>query len=257
MKPHRAIIVDDEAVARRHLTTLLSNHPIIDLAGEAGSVSQAIRLFAEVRPELIFLDINLGVRTGFDLLNELAYLPKVIFLTAFSDFAVRAFELNAVDYLMKPVFPERLALALGRLNPPAGATAENRSPVPAASPKATGKISSLFLPTDAGQRYVQVDRISLIRANGNYSWVSLVDSKRPVLVYRTLSQWSEILPAHPFIRASRSLIVNADHLESVGFSSVVSAVLRVSGFEEGVVIGRRAIARLRPYIKLIKAKKVR
>ena len=116
MKPLiRVALVDDEPPARERLATLLADHPRVRIIGEAGDVPEAARLCAELRPDLIFLDIQMQRASGFELLPLLTTNPSIIFVTAFDRFAVRAFEVNALDYLLKPVHPDRLAMALERI----------------------------------------------------------------------------------------------------------------------------------------------
>ena len=113
----KALIIDDERLARKELGNLLAAHEGITVVGEAANVHEAEVLIAEHHPDLLFLDINMPGGTGFDLLERLDHAPQVIFVTAYDEHALKAFAVNALDYLLKPIDPERLAAALGKLRP--------------------------------------------------------------------------------------------------------------------------------------------
>ena len=113
--PIKAIIIDDERLARNELKKLLEQHPEIEIIDEASNVDEAIEKIDLAHPDLLFLDIQMPEKTGFDLLAELEKAPKVIFTTAYDEFALKAFEVNALDYLLKPIDPKRLADAIQKL----------------------------------------------------------------------------------------------------------------------------------------------
>ena len=110
-----AIIIDDERLARAELRKMLIDYPEVEILGEAANADEALVLIPELNPDLIFLDIQMPVKTGFELLEELDKVPSVIFTTAFNDFAIKAFEVNALDYLLKPIDPKRLSDAIQKL----------------------------------------------------------------------------------------------------------------------------------------------
>ena len=112
----RALIIDDERLARNELRKLLAAHPEIEIAGEASNATEGIEKIESINPDLIFLDIQMPGKTGFDMLAELEKAPVVIFTTAYDEYALKAFEVNALDYLLKPVDPIRLADALNRFS---------------------------------------------------------------------------------------------------------------------------------------------
>ncbi len=155
--PRRALIVDDEAPARELLSILLASHPEVRIVGKAASVSEASAQFQALTPDLIFLDVQMPKKDGFSLLPELSPLPDIIFVTAYDNFAVKAFEVNAVDYLVKPIREDRLALALMRLFTPAERKA-----------KPYTQDDRIFLYTDQELRVVVAQEITLIEAEGNY-----------------------------------------------------------------------------------------
>ena len=110
----KTLIIDDERLARLELRRLLAAHPEVEIAGEARSGTEALEMIADLAPDLIFLDIQMPGMTGFELLESLEDVPQVIFTTAYDQYAIRAFEVNALDYLLKPIAPERLAAGFSR-----------------------------------------------------------------------------------------------------------------------------------------------
>jgi len=152
------VIIDDEAPARRYLRRLLEAAPDVHVTGEASTIEQAWRLVRECRPDAIFLDIELTCGTGFDLLPMLSPAPAVVFVTAHSDHAARAFDVEAVDYLLKPVDPDRLAQTLARLRP---------------------RASGLAMRTRSGKRFIKVQDLTVAQAQGDYAPASQMRCKCP------------------------------------------------------------------------------
>ncbi|HEX7642532.1 MAG TPA: LytTR family DNA-binding domain-containing protein [Burkholderiaceae bacterium] len=215
----RTLIVDDERLARAELRRLLAAHPDIEIVAEAANAAQAHELIAEHKPELLLLDVQMPGGSGFDLLESLDRAPPTIFTTAFDQYAVKAFEVSALDYLMKPIEPKRLAAALAK----AGAR-------PATGEKSdTGKI---FIKD--GQRcwFVALDKIVLFESEGNYTRVFFGEEKP--LVLRSLAQFEQALDSERFSRISRKHIVNLEHVarmesaESGGMTLLLSSGLKVA-----------------------------
>ena len=190
----RALVVDDEPLARRELRRLLAAHPAVQVIGEAGNIDEARSRIEELGPDLVFLDIQMPGGTGFDLLTRLDHVPRIIFTTAYDQFAVKAFEVNALDYLLKPIEPERLAAALAKFRPEA-------------------PLEQLF--TRDGPRcwFVPLREVSLIRSEGNYVRL-LWGTERPLLA-RSLTALEQKLDAKRFFRANRAEIVNLDFIQQV------------------------------------------
>lgn len=193
---HRALIVEDEDDAREFLRGLLKAHPEIEIVGEAQSVTEAIEIFNAQKPNLIFLDVQMPKRDGFSLLPELKPVPNIIFVTAYDAFAVKAFEVNAVDFLHKPISADRLALALSRL--------DSRPPRKA---KPFAPDDRIFLYSDLEVRVVLATDITHIEAEQNYCRVHLANHE-PMLVRRTMAEWKHLLPEKYFIRVNRSTLIN-------------------------------------------------
>ena len=197
----KALIVDDEPIARRELRRLLGTHSDVEVVGEAGGASEAERALDALGPDLMFLDIQMPQRTGMQLLEGLEDAPQVIFTTAHDEHALRAFELGALDYLLKPIAPARLATALDRVR--------QRLSVPG---RETLPVTRPLLVREGDQAWlVTLADVSVIEAAGNYVQLHFGD-RRPLLLH-TLNALEQRLDPEHFFRASRSLIVNLDHVE--------------------------------------------
>jgi two-component system LytT family response regulator len=202
----RAIIVDDEPLARREMGRLLAEFAWIDIVGEAANVGAAALLIERMLPQLLFLDIQMPGGTGFDLLERLEHLPRVIFTTAYDKHAVRAFEVNALDYLLKPIEPERLAAAVVRAQAAAAST-------PAAAATGDAILERLFLRDGDRCWFVPLREVKLFTAEGNY--VRLSWDKIHPLLGRPLSSLEPRLDSKRFFRANRQQIINLEYIESV------------------------------------------
>ena len=197
----RTLVIDDEPVARLEMRRLLKAHPEIDIIGEAENATTALELIANLKPDLLFLDIQMPGATGFDLLDAIPDpVPRIIFCTAYDAHALRAFEVNAADYLLKPVDPLRLSQALLRLTPK---TAPHAAP-----PNEEPLLESdrVLLKSESRSWFAPVRSIWLLTADGNYTHVHFDNHK--VLLNRSLQSLERRLPKALFFRASRSQIIN-------------------------------------------------
>jgi len=204
MKKYRAVIVDDERLARRELAYLLQNHPEIEVAGEAGSVKEAALVVESLRPDLLFLDIQMPRESGFDLFERTCVGAEVVFVTAHDEFAVRAFEVNALDYLMKPVNPERLRQAVDRFL--------RRGPKAGPAPRSLAYEDTIFVPVGRAPRFVKLSSLVCILAEGDYSRLVGVTGSIG-LVLKSMKEWEALLPERHFCRIQRSVIVNCERVE--------------------------------------------
>ena len=199
-----AIIIDDERPARKELIFLLKDIPEIVVIGEADNISSSITLIQELKPDLVFLDIQLSGENGFDLLEKVCVDFKIIFVTAYNEFAIKAFDVNASDYLLKPVDPKRLKLAIKRI---IDGKDNNNSDV-----KVFGYDDSIYLKqNNCTARFEEINTISAITSVGNHSKVTTSDN-RTYVILKTLKQWKTKLPQTHFIRIHRSTIVNLKHI---------------------------------------------
>ena len=233
----KTLLVDDEPPARRWLARLLRAHADVEIAGEAGTVEDAARVAAEVRPDVVFLDVQMPPANGFELLPHLPPGARVVFVTAHDAYAVRAFQTNALDYLLKPVHPERLEETLRRLRLQA-------APVVSADPPERLGLDDIT-PLRDGRllRMVRVGDIAAIEAEGAYTRVR-VCGQPPVVMLRRVREWEDVLPAPPFVRMERSLIVNLRRIRVA--ESAVRDETRLVLHEAGeLTLGRAASRRLR------------
>jgi two-component system LytT family response regulator len=212
----KALIIDDEPPARRELRRLLADYSWIEIVGEAGNVAQAAAMIEALSPELLFLDIQMPGGSGFDLLSRLEHLPQVIFTTAHDEHAVRAFEVDALDYLLKPIDPARLAASLARV--------KNASA--AGTPPAHDVLEQIFVRDGPRCWFVPLREVKLLTSEGNY--VRLSWGKAQPLLGRALAALEQRLDPNRFFRANRRQIINLDFIESVelGVNGRLHAQLR-------------------------------
>jgi two-component system LytT family response regulator len=210
----RALIVDDERLAREELRELLAAHPEIEVVGEAANGPEAQKRIAELQPDLIFLDIQMPEQNGFELLQELEPpVPEVIFVTAYDKYALQAFENSALDYLVKPVEPERLAKAVARLRKIEPASGSAARPEGAEPGGALTMESQVFVRDGDRCWFVPLRDIVLLEAEGSSTRVCFGGHK-PVLP-RALTALEARLPADQFFRINRSQIVNLKSIETI------------------------------------------
>ncbi len=227
----RVLIVDDEPLARRAMRRLLQPHAV-QIVGEAEGIRDTMEQVHALHPDLIFLDIELNDGDGFDLLAALENPPRVVFVTAYAAHAVEAFAVAAVDYLLKPVAPERLAEALERV----------RRQVAQKPDRTQDGVLDLRTPTRS-VRAAPSD-IAAVRADGDFCHVLLADQPA-LMIWRTLGHFEQLLPVPPFLRLDRSLIVNLDRLRQIETRSRDEVRLFFSGLGEPLAIGRTAATRLK------------
>jgi two-component system, LytTR family, response regulator len=205
----KALLIDDERLARNELRRLLGVFPEIEVAGEASQTKQAREQMAALKPDLIFLDVQMPGETGMEFLESLEPpVPHVIFTTAYDEFAVKAFELNALDYLLKPVDPARLAAAIDRLPGLRQAAVAKRPP--AGSLNAADKV---FVREGEKCWFVEVGQIRLLESEGNYTRVHFADAQ-PQL-FRSLNAMEERLDPKFFFRANRRQIINISFIAGI------------------------------------------
>ena len=201
----RAVLIDDEPLARLELRRLLAAHPYVVVTGEAATLIEARTLLARGGYDLVFLDVQLRGGTGFDALDSVAADAHIVFVTAYDRYALRAIEVNALDYLLKPVKPERLAESLQRLPAPATSTAATDAELPAGPALKLDDI--LHLRTGQRARFTPVSAIAVISAADNYTEVRLADGTK-VFLRKSLKAWEDTLPPTHFMRVHRTQIVN-------------------------------------------------
>ncbi|MCE2654828.1 MAG: response regulator [Sediminibacterium sp.] len=209
--PITAIIIDDERLARNELKKLLEQHTEIQIIDEASGVDEGVEKIELARPDLIFLDIQMPGKTGFDLLGELEKAPKVIFTTAFDEFALKAFEVNALDYLLKPIDPNRLSDAIQKLQ--TELTLEQASLLGASTRGPLTEADQVFVKDGEKCWFVKLAEIRLFESVGNYAKVYF-SSHKP-LILKSLNALEDRLDEHVFFRANRKHIINLHWIEKI------------------------------------------
>jgi two-component system LytT family response regulator len=227
----KALPIDDERLARLELRRLLAGHPEVEIAGEARGGEEALALIPKLAPDLIFLDIQMPGMSGFDLLERLEELPQVIFTTAYDEYALKAFEVNALDYLLKPVAQNRLAAALARVRP-------RTEPA---------RLEQVFVRDGERCWIVRLPDIFLLESEGNYTRVYFA-SERP-LIRRSLNALEDQLDPAMFFRAGRKEIVNLKWIENVDISVAGGLVVTLRGGRT-IEMSRRQSSKLREILSL-------
>ena len=206
----KTFIVDDERLARSELKRLLKNFSAIEIIGEAANADEAIEKIETVRPDLLFLDIQMPGRNGFELLESLIYTPRVIFTTAFDEYALKAFEFNALDYLLKPVEQKRLAAAIGKVE---NHRREEEEKNIRSNSAPLGDTDQIFVKDGERCWFVKLRDVRLLESEGNYT--RLYFDKNKPLILRSLNYLEERLDEKTFFRASRKHIINLRWIETI------------------------------------------
>jgi two-component system, LytTR family, response regulator len=238
----RAIIIDDERLARNALRRLLNQHREVQVVAEAANPDEAIRAIRKSSPDVLFLDVEMPGGTGFDLLEKLEDVPAVIFTTAYDEYAVRAFEVSALDYLVKPITAERLAAALGRVQRALAPIVKERSNLQSAS-----AVHQIFVRDGDHCWIVRLADISLMESEGNYTRLHF--SGNAPLVFRSLTAIEQRLSPATFFRANRSQIVNLSWIEAAENDIDGRLSIKLRGGKQ-VEISRRQSRSLRELLSL-------
>jgi two-component system LytT family response regulator len=232
----KALIVDDEDLARQDLIDVLSEFEYIDIVAEADSIGKARTKILTYKPQLIFLDIQLPGETGFDLLEYVPSAVKIIFVTAYDQYAIRAFEVNAVDYLLKPVSRDRLAETLSRIDK----GMQHRE----SAQRILKADDSIFLKKENGYAFVKVNTITCIEAKDDYTMISLAQDEQ-ILVHKSMKDWESRLPEKTFCRIHRSTIVNIEKVKIIDPWYNHSYLVVLEDRENPVVMSRRYFATIK------------
>jgi two-component system LytT family response regulator len=243
----KAILIDDERLARNELKKLLSQFPEIEVVAEAANANEGLEKIDQYQPDLIFLDIQMPGKTGFDMLAELDRAPEVIFTTAYDEYALKAFEVNALDYLLKPVEPQRLADAIQKLH-----HQEERDSALLQGEEHTNK--SILSETDQvfvkdGEKcwFVKLNEIRLFESVGNYARVYFGQNKP--LILKSLNALEERLDEKVFFRTNRKHIVNLRMIEKVEPYFNGGLLLEIKGGEK-IEVSRRQTVKFKEMMSL-------
>ena len=236
-KKYKVLVVDDERLARKDLLNMLSSFPEIEPVGEAEDVPSALKAIEELKPDIVFLDIQMPGQTGFDLVEQVDFPGRIVFVTAYDEYALRAFEINALDYLMKPVTTDRLKKSLERI--------EKEVDEKTVKPEDALRYDDrLFTTVGTKVQFLKIDSIVLIQSEGDYTYVT-TNANVKGLITKTMKEWEERLPERHFIRVHRNSIINTEYIEDMEKWFNYSYRVKMKGIEEPVVISRRYAKKLK------------
>lgn len=201
----RVVIVDDERLSREELKRLLKNYPDVEILAECANAQEGKEKIEEVKPDLVFLDIEMPDKTGFEMLNEINAIPDVVFISAYDEYAIKAFEFQALDYLLKPIDAQRLADCIKKYQ-----IKEEKETTVVLNKGKLNADSLVFIKDGQACWFVPLKDIVLFESLGNYVKVHLSHS-RPV-IFHSLNALENRLPADMFFRVNRKYIVNLQHI---------------------------------------------
>lgn len=227
------VIVDDENLAIEELKYLLKDYPQLRITGVAKTSEEAVHTINTLKPDLVFLDVQLRNANAFDILPHLSPEMHIVFATAYDEYAIRAFEVNALDYLLKPIHPDRLKIAIQRflMNRP------SERPLP----KIFRYDDKIVVNVQKGYHLIGLEEIRAITADGDYSYI-VTGNKNKHIVIKSLKEWESVLPSEYFIRIHRSSIVNISYIEHIEkwFSNTCRVFLK--GIDEPLTMSQRYTA---------------
>ena len=200
----KVIVVDDERLARKELQSLLAKFPNVEVIAECDSAQTALVEIERQKPDLVFLDINMPGKDGFALLEELNFIPEIIFVTAYDEYAIKAFEVNALDYLLKPIQSDRLEEAINKFNSPQ--VVENSS-------QKLGLNDQVFVKDGEKCWFVKLSNVPMFESEGNYVRVYF-DNNKP-LILKSLNNLANKLDENVFFRANRKYIINLNWIDTI------------------------------------------
>lgn len=247
MKIFRTLLIEDERLAREELKSLLKDFMEIEIVGEARNGSEALEMIKKLSPDLLFLDINMPEMNGFEMIKHLEEIPQVIFVTAYDEFALKAFDVNALDYLLKPVDPIRLQEAIKKLSNSEEELNSQSDAFLASKDRTLTLEDKVFIKDGEKCWFIELRKIRMLESDGNYVKVYF-DSSRPLLL-RSLNSFEERLDARFFFRANRKFIINLQWISSI--ENWFNGGLRVELMEgEKVEISRRQAIRFKEIMSL-------
>ena len=235
----RALIIDDERLARKELISLLSDFPKIEIIGEAANADEATELINKEHPDLLFLDIQMPGKTGFELLETLDDVPHVIFTTAYDEYALKAFEVNALDYLLKPIQEERLRDSIEKIKLEEKPVTQDQGKL--------GLNDQVFVKDGDRCWFVSLSNIRVFESDGNYIKVYF-DTNRP-MIHKSLNALDEKLDSRHFFRASRKHIINLSWVESIEPWFNGGLMVKLKGGDK-IEVSRRQAAKFKEKMSL-------
>ena len=237
MSKFRALVIDDERLARVTLMDMLVNYPEIEVIGEAESVEDSVNLISSTQPDVLFLDIQLADGTGFDLLNRIHFEKSVIFTTAYDEYAIRAIEINALHYLLKPISTKKLTEAISRIHSKIEDITDHQE-------SAFNYQDRLLVSKGSAFHFIRIAEVAMITASKDYSIIrtfeglEFIDSK-------TMNEWENRLPDQHFLRINRSIIINFDAIEKTEKKSLNLAIIYLKNYPLPLRISRLYYRKMR------------
>ncbi len=251
----KTAVVDDDAKSRKILNYMLNKFPELDVIGEAEDISSAIKLIETTKPDLVFLDIHLKNESGFDLVKHFPLFPKIVFVSSYDNYALQAFEVDAVDYLTKPINKERLELTISKyirnvdmqFRTHDGNMEENNfdrnEQIEHDNSKKLTNEDRIFISDTGDSCFIKISSIQVITAQKDYSDVHTFGGKN-TLVLRTMKEWEEQLPEN-FVRIHRSIIINLDHVAELDRASNSAFIFRIEGISIPFRMSRRYASKIK------------
>lgn len=244
----KALIIDDERLARNELRRLLENFPKVNIVGEASNADEAIVLIDELKPDLLFLDIQMPGKTGFDLLSSLENeVPDVIFTTAYDEYAIKAFEFNALDYLLKPIELHRLSEAIQKVENEINSQIEKRNSAKEGV-KLLGESDQVFVKDGEKCWFVRLGKVRVFESIGNYVRLYFDDQKP--LVLKSLNALEDRLDPKTYFRANRKHIINLHFIDKIEPWFSGGLQVTIAGHNEKIEISRRQAIRFKELMSL-------
>ena len=243
----RAIVIDDERLARKELINLLNQLETVEVIGEAVNVDDAKEKIEQLQPDVIFLDIQMPEKTGFDLLEELDHVPHVIFTTAYDEYALKAFQVNALDYLLKPIEPKRLEDAINKLIGKIDEISKKDEEGGLPNQKKLTLEDQVFVKDGDRCWFVRLSNVRLFESDGNYIKVYF-DNFKP-MIHKSLNALDERLDEKSFFRASRKHIINLGWVEAIEPWFNGGLVVTLKGGDR-IEVSRRQAARFKEMMSL-------
>lgn len=239
MNSLKAVIIDDERLARNEVRQLLTEYRDIIIVGEANNVDDAVTIIKETKPDLVFLDIQLRGESGFDILEKVDIPFEVVFITAYDDFAIRAFEVNALDYLLKPINPKRLRVTIKRIleDIPPSSTNGNK----------LSYNDYVFCKVNGSLKMIKLSSIRCIQADRDYTRI-ICEKGSEFLVLKSMKEWESCLPENFFVRIHRSCIINLEYVNRFESWHNYSYRVYINDIQEPVLMSRRYTKNLKERI---------
>ena len=229
------LLVDDEKLAREELRNLLSEYKMLNVVGEAGDSQTALEQISKLNPDIIFLDIQMPGETGLALAEKISNEVKIVFVTAYDEHAIRAFEINALDYLIKPVYPERLETTISRIT-------ESKSPEEEREELSYDDF--IFVKLNKTVKFIKLNTIICIASAKEYTQVFTTDGNKG-LILLSLTEWDTKLPGSQFVRIHRSTIININFVNKIEPWFNNSYKVFMNGITDPFMMSRRYVTKIK------------